>query len=103
MQVICMLKSMHKVYYGYNGQRLNLNALYKAVCKRRGRAKILASVIVTLGTDEQGNEVKGKIVFVRDRNQRKDWLRSCPPILILRTKRSFASTENVEILKFFSK
>jgi hypothetical protein len=74
MQVICMLKSMHKVYYGYNGQRLNLNALYKAVCKRRGRAKILASVIVTLGTDEQGNEVKGKIVFVRDRNQRKDWL-----------------------------
>ncbi|WP_131820603.1 transposase [Desulfoscipio geothermicus] len=29
MQVICMLKALPKVYYGYNGQRLNLNALHK--------------------------------------------------------------------------
>jgi len=53
---------------------LNLNALYKSVRKKRGKAKILASVIVTLGYNEQGEEVPAKIVFVRDRNRRQNWL-----------------------------
>jgi hypothetical protein len=74
MHVICMLKAMPKVYYVYNGQKLNLNALYKAVRKKRGKAKILSSVIVSLGTNEQGKEVQAKIVFVRDRNRKKNWL-----------------------------
>jgi hypothetical protein len=74
IHVICMLKSMHRVYYGYEGQQLTLNALYKAVRKKRGRAKILASVIVSLGTNEQGKEVKAKVLFVRDRRCKKKWL-----------------------------
>jgi hypothetical protein len=74
MHVICMLKALPKVTYGYNGQKLNLNSLYKAIRKKRGKAKILASVIVTLGIDEQGKEVKAKIIFVRDRNRSKKWL-----------------------------
>ncbi|MEW9673306.1 transposase [Ammoniphilus sp. 3BR4] len=74
MHVICMLKSMHRVYYVYDGQKLNLNALYKAVRKRRGKSKILASVIVTLGTNEKEEDVQAKIVFVRDRNRKKNWL-----------------------------
>ena len=53
---------------------MNLNALYKSVRKKRGKAKILASVIVTLGYNEQGEEVPAKIVFVRDRNRRQNWL-----------------------------
>jgi len=74
IHVICMLKGMPRVYYGYNGQKWNLNALYKAVRKKRGKAKILASVIVTLGCNEQGEEIPAKIVFVRDRNRRRNWL-----------------------------
>lgn len=74
IHVICMLKAMPRVYYTYEGQKLNLNGLYKTVRKKRGKAKILASVIVTLGTNEEGQEVQARIIFVRDRNRKKSWL-----------------------------
>ena len=63
LHVICMLKSMPKVYYDYQGQKLNLNKLYGAVRKKRGRAKILASIIVGIGQLEDGEQVSAKIVF----------------------------------------
>ena len=68
LPVICMVKKTPKVLYGYGDRRGDLMTLYRSLKKRRGRAKILASVIVTL-KDEQ----KVKIVFVRDR-RKKDWL-----------------------------
>lgn len=74
IHVVCMLKAMPKVRYEYEGHRFTLKELYTAVRKRRGRAKILASVIVTIGQDEQGNPVSVKIVFVRDRNRSRQWL-----------------------------
>lgn len=74
IHVICMLKSMPRVHYGYEGQILTLNSLYKVVRKKRGRAKILASVIVSLGMNDQGEEVKAKVLFVRDRRNKKKWL-----------------------------
>jgi hypothetical protein len=72
-QVVCMLKAMKTITYGYKGFDLTLKELYKSVRKRRGRAKILASVHVELGTDAKGKAVMAKIVFVRDRSSRK-WL-----------------------------
>lgn len=74
IHVICMLKSMPRVHYGYEGQTLTLNSLYKVVRKKRGRAKILASAIVSLGMNDQGEEVKAKGLFVRDRRNKKKWL-----------------------------
>jgi hypothetical protein len=74
IHVICMLKSMHRVYYEYEGEKYTLNALYQAVRKKRGKAKILASIIVSLGANEQGEEIKAKILFVRDRRHKKKWL-----------------------------
>lgn len=74
IHVICMLKSMPRVHYGYEGQILTLNSLYKVVRKKRGRAKILAAVIVSLGMNDQGEEVKPKVLFVRDRRNKKKWL-----------------------------
>ncbi|NMC75305.1 MAG: transposase, partial [Geobacteraceae bacterium] len=44
-----------------------------SVRKRRGRAKVLAELLVTIGTDEQGVPMPAKVIFVRDRNSRK-WL-----------------------------
>ena len=38
MHVICMLKHMPTVTYGYKEKKLTLNALYKTVRKKRGRA-----------------------------------------------------------------
>jgi len=66
--VICMLKNMYRVFYEYNGMTLNLEALYRNVKKRSGKAWIKASVIVTTSAGQ-----KVKIVFVRDRSQ-KGWL-----------------------------
>ena len=74
LNTICMLKAMPRVYYTYAGKKLNLSGLYKEVKKKPGKAKILASIIVGIGVDSKGNEVKGKIIFVRDRNRSRKWL-----------------------------
>jgi hypothetical protein len=66
--VICMVKKIPTVLYGYGHRRYNLMSLYQDLKKRRGRARILTSVIVTLA-----DEHKSKIVFVRDR-RKNDWL-----------------------------
>lgn len=74
LHVICMLKSMHRVYYTFEGKQYTLNQLYRKLRKKRGRAKILASVVVRIGIDEKGNDIMARIVFVRDRNRSKKWL-----------------------------
>ncbi|MED1438598.1 transposase [Aeribacillus composti] len=74
LHVICMLKNMHRVYYTYQGEEYTLNQLYKKVRKKRGRAKILASIVVSLGPDDKGKDIQARIVFVRDRNRSKNWL-----------------------------
>ncbi len=74
LHVVCMLKDMHRVYYTYNGSQYTLGQLYKILRKKRGRAKILSSVVVGLGKDQNGNDVQVKIIFVRDRNRSKKWL-----------------------------
>lgn len=74
LHTVAMMKSMKTVRYSYQGRRLDLNNLYAAVRKKRGKAKILASIIVGIGKDEDGNEVSAKVIFVRDRNRRSKWL-----------------------------
>ena len=74
LDVICMLKRLHRVYYTYERQEYTLSQLYQTVRKKRGRARILASVLVGLGPDSEGNEIQARIVFVRDRNRSKNWL-----------------------------
>ena len=72
VHVICMLKAM-KTTYGYQGFQITLNELYKSLRKKTGRAKILASCVVTLGSTADGTAIMAKIVFVRDRSSR-NWL-----------------------------
>ena len=73
MHTICMLKVTEKIFYCYHGEDLHLAAIYRKIRKRRGRAKILASVMVEIGENEKGIPVPAKIVFVRDRRTKK-WL-----------------------------
>jgi len=72
MHTICMLKDS-KTRYTFQGDGMTLKELFNWVRKRPGRAKILASVMVTIGEDDKGNPVAAKIVFVRDRSK-KSWL-----------------------------
>lgn len=68
LHVIGMVKKSPNVHYRFKGQSLDLRAIYRRITKRRGRAKILASVIVSLN-----DELDAKLVFVRDR-RKTDWL-----------------------------
>lgn len=68
LPIICMIKKTSKIYYGFGGKRISLESIYRELRKRRGRAKILASAVVTMKDDQ-----KARIVFVRDR-RKKDWL-----------------------------
>ena len=71
MDVIAMLKKSSKIKYGYQGGQLNIKQIYAKNKKRRGRSKYLLSIDVTLGKD---NSVPAKIVCVRNKANRKDWL-----------------------------
>jgi hypothetical protein len=86
-----MVKAMPKVYYDYDGKKLNLKSLYSSVKKRRGKAKILSSIIVGIGTDKDGNKIESKIVFVRDRNRSRQWL------AIISTDTSLSDDEIIRI------
>ena len=68
IDVIGMVKKTPKIHYGYNGQQLDLMAIYRKLKKRRGRATIKASAVVSF---KEGLNVK--LVFVQDR-RKKDWL-----------------------------
>jgi hypothetical protein len=85
LPVICMGKDMPKVFYRHQGQWLRLGRLFAKLKKRRGKARILASVVV-----DTKKEQKIKIVFVRHRHQRK-WL------AILSTQIDLADEEIVRI------
>ncbi|BAF58570.1 hypothetical protein PTH_2669 [Pelotomaculum thermopropionicum SI] len=74
LHVICMLKSMKRVLYTYKGEKVTLDTLYKELLKKPGKAKILASALVQIGIDSEGNPVPARIVFIRDRNRSKKWL-----------------------------
>lgn len=75
IKVIGMIKKTSKIHYGYDGKFLDVEAIYKKLKKRPGKAQILASAQVTLKTVKDGAEktVPAKIVFVRHRHK-KDWL-----------------------------
>ena len=85
LPVIGMVKKSSRIHYTFNGQSLDLKAIYRRLRKRRGRAKILASAHVMLkGT------VPAKLLFVRDK-RKKDWL------TLLSTDTNLADDEIVRI------
>ncbi|MBZ2108068.1 transposase [Streptococcus mitis] len=72
LHVISMVKKSSKVYYNYEGQRLSVKQLYAMHSKRRGRSKYLLSLEVTACYDK--TEIPLKLVFVRNRNKKNDFL-----------------------------
>lgn len=86
LPVICMAKDMEKIFYRYDGQWVRLSKLYSMLRKRPGRAKILASIVT-----QMANEQEVKIVFVRHRHKKRQWL------AILCTDTALADEEIVRI------
>lgn len=69
---IAMIRKSSKIRYLYNGKKLNLNKIYGMNKKRRGRSKYLLSVNVEIEKD--GMCIPLKIVCVRNKKNRKDWV-----------------------------
>ena len=71
LDTIAMIKKSSKIRYGYNGESFNIKKIYSRNRKRRGKSKYLLSVNVTIGKEEP---IPAKIVCVRNKSNRKDWL-----------------------------
>lgn len=82
-----MVKKSSKIKYGYQEGRFNIKEIYSKNRKRRGRSKYLLSVEVSVGEEA----VPAKIVCVRNRSKRKDWL------AIISTDTSLSAEEIVRI------
>ena len=90
LDVICMLKQMHHVYYEYNGNKYNLKELYKAI-KHNKNGEVSDSIKCTILKGEEKQLVK--IVFLRT-NQGKNW------IALLSTN---TELEDEEIIRIYGK
>ena len=85
IDIICMLKDQPNWFYTYNGKNFRLRDLYGALKKKRGKAKIKASVLVTLPDGD-----KAKIIFVPC-DKKRGWL------AILSTDISMADEEIIRL------
>jgi len=72
--VVARLKNHENYRYLYNDETLSLSRIYSANKKRRGKSRYLLSVNVEIRHKDFINAVPAKIVFVRDRNNRKKWI-----------------------------
>jgi len=71
---IARLKNHEKYLYLYNGELLSISKLFNASKKRRGRSRYLLSVTVDIRHNDFEDAVPAKIVYVRDRKNRKKWI-----------------------------
>ena len=68
--VIGMVKKTPKMFFRYNGEDMSLLTIYDKNKKRRGRSRYLLSVLVDVVKD--GESIPAKVVYVRNRNKRKE-------------------------------
>lgn len=71
MDVIAMIKKSSRIKYLYGGEPLNIKEIYSRNKKRQGRSRYLLSINVMVGKE---NPIPAKIVCVRNKANRKDWL-----------------------------
>ncbi|MCH5261239.1 MAG: transposase, partial [Lachnospiraceae bacterium] len=70
--VIGMVKKTPKMFFRYNSEDMSLISIYNKNKKRRGRSRYLLSIMVEAVKD--GEAIPAKVVYVRNRNKRKEYL-----------------------------
>ena len=71
-EVVAMAKKTEKIHYLHEGVMQDVKAIYRKHRKRRGRSKYLLSVEAAVRKGAESLPIR--LVFVRNRNNRKDWL-----------------------------
>lgn len=70
--VIGMVKKTPKMFFRYDGVDMSLVSIYSKNKKRRGRSRYLLSAMVDVV--KNGEIIPAKVVYVRNRNKRKEYL-----------------------------
>lgn len=70
--VIGLVKKTPKMFFRYNDNDMTLPEIYKQNKKRRGKSRYLLSVMVDVIKD--GESIPAKVVYVRNKNNRKEYL-----------------------------
>lgn len=68
-----MIKRSCKVYYEFHGKKMDVKESFKSEKKRRGRSRYLLSIEVS-AVFEDGEKLPVKLVYVRNRSNRKEYL-----------------------------
>jgi hypothetical protein len=76
LHVTARVKNTATLKYLVNGTKKTANEIYRGNRKRRGKSRYLLSVHVMLYTSEDAKEVTmpAKLVYVRNRAKRKEWI-----------------------------
>lgn len=93
IDVICMVKNSSKIHYTLEGNKVELKQIYKQIKKKRGRSQVKGSQIVEIH-DENGKLMKVKLVFIKNRNKKSDYLAILSTNIYL---------EDDEIVRIYSK
>ena len=73
--VIAMVKRSPTIRYCFQGKQRSLKDIFTHSKKRCGRSRYLLSVPVKVGSERKGQHpIDARIVCVRNRNNRKDWI-----------------------------
>ena len=99
--VIGMVKKTPKMFFRYNGEDMSLITIYNQNKKRRGRSKYLLSVLVEVVKD--GEVIPAKVVYVRNRNKRKEYLCLISTDTTLDENEIIRTYGSARILKFSSR
>lgn len=73
LHTVGRLKNTTRIKYIYEGEKKTLAEIYKANRKRPGKSKYLLSVMAQI-YDPNNTILDVKIVYVRDRNNKKKWI-----------------------------
>lgn len=68
---IAMVKKSSRIFYEFEEKNLSIKKIFNLSKKRRGRSKYLLSLEVMVGKEQK---IPAKLVFVRNRNNKKDWI-----------------------------
>jgi IS4 transposase len=72
--VVTKAKNNENYRYLHNGEMKSISKIYKASKKRRGKSRYLLSVEVQVEHEDFDEPIPVKIVFVRDKNNKKKWV-----------------------------
>jgi hypothetical protein len=76
LHIVARIKDATNIKYLIGNQKKTARSIFKENCKRRGKSRYLLSVQVMLYSTENGVEVTlpARLVYIRNRNKRNDWI-----------------------------